>query len=107
MPTANANQSCPGERVLLRKHLSKLAESGLPCLPSESAEYCDLRCMLLSTLPESFESYDIALANLLMASGLPGSESLDIRRSLGTIDEWARVVSIETERLHCNFRPNP
>lgn len=47
------------------------------------------------------------MVNLLCATGLPGSEDLDIGQCLATLDQWAQVVAVETERFRPNFRPNP
>jgi len=44
---------------------------------------------------------DIAEMNLLCATGLPGSEKLNIDQALAILDDWAKRVAVETERnLH-------
>ena len=44
---------------------------------------------------------DIAEMNLLCATGLPGSEKLNIDNALAILDDWAKRVAVETERnLH-------
>ena len=50
---------------------------------------------------------DIAGANLLCASGLPGAGPLDIDRYLEWLDEAARKVQIETDRHYHKFIDNP
>ena len=49
------------------------------------------------------EKADIALLNLLCAVGLPGAENLDIPRLLGKLDEWAKLVRLETDRNYYKF----
>lgn len=53
---------------------------------------------LLTFSPESLAEVDIALVNLLCATGLPGSEGLDIAAARRTLDLWALAVKYETER---------
>ena len=53
---------------------------------------------LLAMSPEQLAQVDIAEMNLLCATGLPGSEGLDIDRCLATLDNWAARVKYETER---------
>jgi hypothetical protein len=58
---------------------------------------------LLLMSSQELEGCDIALFNLLCASGLPGAEGLDgnIENYRGTLDAWADHVRTETERnLH-------
>jgi hypothetical protein len=50
---------------------------------------------------------DIATVNLLCAQGLPGAENIDISRYISTLEEWARLVESETERLFPRFVKNP
>ncbi len=53
---------------------------------------------LLALPPEQVERVDIGLMNLLCATGLPGSEALDIPAALATLDGWALKVKYETDR---------
>ena len=53
---------------------------------------------LLKMPAEELGDVDIATMNLLCATGLPGSENLDIGRCLARLDEWAAIVKHETER---------
>lgn len=53
---------------------------------------------LLSLPPEQLAKVDIAEMNLLCATGLPGSEDLDIGKCLAKLDRWAARVKHETER---------
>ncbi len=62
---------------------------------------------LIKLPDEELGRYDIALANLLCAKDLPGSEDLDIAAVLTTIDQWADIVRRETDRLSYRFRQNP
>lgn len=41
---------------------------------------------------------DVAEVNLLCAQGLPGAESLDIPKTLATLDQWSQRVRAETDR---------
>jgi hypothetical protein len=62
---------------------------------------------LLQLGPEQLEKVDVALMNLLCAEGLRGSEELDIRKSLETLDAWARHVERETKRNQHLFDEHP
>jgi hypothetical protein len=53
------------------------------------------------------EKADVALVNLLCAAGLPGAENLEITRLLETVDEWAELVRLETERKYDRFIDAP
>lgn len=53
---------------------------------------------LLALSVKQLADVDIARINLLCATGLPGSEHLDVERALRTFDEWAERVHAETER---------
>ncbi len=53
---------------------------------------------LLQMRPEQLAKVDIAVINLLAATGLPGAEDLDIDRCLARLDEWAVRVRLETSR---------
>ncbi len=55
----------------------------------------------------NLERADIALLNLLCATGLPGAESLDIPRLLGKLDEWAELVRLDTDRNYYKFIDSP
>ena len=62
---------------------------------------------LLDMPDDELARQDIALVNLLCASGLPGNEHLDIAGCLRTIDEWADYVREETEKGFPRYRANP
>lgn len=53
---------------------------------------------LLAMTPDELARVDIAVANLLCAKALPGSESLNIPAAIKRLDEWAAKVKAETER---------
>jgi len=53
---------------------------------------------LLKMTPEQLAEVDIAEMNLLCATGLPGSEDLDIDECLARLGKWAARVKFETER---------
>lgn len=53
---------------------------------------------LLALPPTSIGNVDIAVANLLCASGLPGSEDFQQGFILTQIDSWAMLVATETMR---------
>ena len=62
----------------------------------------------LLVLPvQALQLTDIARMNLLCAEGLPGSEDLEVNRSLAILDEMAARVRAETERHHYRFQRNP
>lgn len=61
----------------------------------------------LSLDPSTGTNWDIALANLLCAQGLPGAENLDIARCLATLEEWTARVLFETKRNAHRFREFP
>ena len=53
---------------------------------------------LLGIPPEDLGGIDVALMNLLCATGLPGAEELATGRCLATLEQWARNVRHETSR---------
>lgn len=53
---------------------------------------------LLALSPDQLERVDIGLMNLLCATDLPGSETLDIPAALATLDVWALKVKHNTDR---------
>jgi hypothetical protein len=55
----------------------------------------------------SLAALDVAEINLACASGLPGSERLDIAHCLRTLDEWAEHVRHKTIKLLPRFRKAP
>jgi len=62
---------------------------------------------LLALPIQTPQQLDLARMNLVCAEGLPGSDDLDVNRSLARLDEMAARVRAETER-HCyRFRQNP
>jgi hypothetical protein len=53
---------------------------------------------LLAIEPSDFHRCDVARLNLICASGLPGTEKLDIDRCIHTIDKWATKAEFEIKR---------
>ena len=53
------------------------------------------------------KDYDIAEINLLAAQGLPGAETLDVGKTLKTLDLWAAWVKHETDRHLYKFNKAP
>jgi hypothetical protein len=66
----------------------------MSCLTSARASFHDL--MTLSD--EELAKYDIAEVNLACASGLPGTEKIDVPASLRLLDRWAEQVYDKTQR---------
>lgn len=56
---------------------------------------------------EELAAVDIAYLNLLCATGLPGSESLNIPQCRQTLDQWAALVQRQTEKYLYKFQQNP
>lgn len=59
---------------------------------------CSSLYELLAMTPDDLAHVDIAVTNLLCASGLPGADNLDIALATKKLDEWAAKVKFETER---------
>ncbi|HUT89162.1 MAG TPA: hypothetical protein VMY37_06685 [Thermoguttaceae bacterium] len=58
--------------------------------------------------PDSvLDKTDVALLNLICAVDLPGAEDLDIPGLLGTLDEWADLIRLETDRNYYEFVDAP
>lgn len=51
--------------------------------------------------------YDVAVANLVAASGLPGAEGLDVENALAWLDGAARRIYSETRRHAYQFHDRP
>lgn len=62
---------------------------------------------LLAIGTEKLANVDIADMNLLCATGLPGSEKLDISKCLARIGEWAERVRYWTDQSMWDFSQNP
>jgi len=58
---------------------------------------------LVASPDADLDRIDMALLNLVCAVGLPGAEELDIRHLLDTLDEWATLVRLETDRNYYKF----
>jgi hypothetical protein len=56
---------------------------------------------------EELAAVDIAYLNLLCATGLPGSESLDISKCRETLDHWAALVKGQTAKYLYKYQQNP
>ena len=50
---------------------------------------------------------DIGELNLLVASGLPGAEDLDIGKCIEKLDTWAKLVRLNTDHWWPNFMRSP
>jgi hypothetical protein len=62
----------------------------------------------LIAMPEKeLESVDIAQMNLVCSEDLPGSETLDIRQCLATLDQWADIIRKDTDNRLPSFQANP
>ena len=62
---------------------------------------------LCSLGEDEFPRIDVAVLNLLCATGLPGAEKLDIGRMLDWLDDAADRVSLETRRHWYRFIESP
>ncbi len=62
---------------------------------------------LLEMSLDDLADVDIAEMNLLCAKGLPGSENLDIQKSLKVLDYWTNRVDLETKRNRHRFKEHP
>lgn len=62
---------------------------------------------LLALPPDQLEHVDLAVLNLLCATGLRGAEHLNVQQDLDTLDTWARHVAAETLRNFPRFARNP
>jgi len=62
---------------------------------------------LLSMRPDDLGKVDIARMNLLCATGLNGSENMNIHEIETTLDRWAVWVRSETRQNLHRFRDNP
>jgi hypothetical protein len=62
---------------------------------------------LLAMSPQQLAEVDVAEMNLLCATGLPGSEDLDVDRCLAALDRWAGRVKSETDRHFYKFARDP
>lgn len=62
---------------------------------------------LLAMSPAELEKRDIALIDLVCAQGLRGSEDLDIKQCLKTLDGWAEQVKWETQRHAYRYNEHP
>lgn len=62
---------------------------------------------LLAMPPNDLAQQDIALVNLVCATGLPGNENLDIPQCLLLVDQWAERVRAETAAGFPRYLRNP
>lgn len=62
---------------------------------------------LLALTPDELQDVDIALVNLISATGLKGSEDLDISQSLATLDAWAQKIKLDTQSRMSAFYQDP
>ena len=64
-------------------------------------------CYLCELPEEELAKLDIAMLNLVCARLLPGSEGVDFTACLRKLDEWARLVRLNTEHWWPNFVSAP
>jgi hypothetical protein len=62
---------------------------------------------LLSVPLEEIGNVDIARANLICASGLPGAEELDVEQHIRRLDIWAERIALKTQQFLPVFQSNP
>ena len=62
---------------------------------------------VVSMTDDELATVDIAYLNLLCATGLPGAESLNIAECRKTLDAWAELVKLQTDRYLYKFQQNP
>ncbi len=80
-------------------HLSRKNPPATRSSPSETTNQRSLSLGgLLAKTPKELKSIDIAEMNLLCATGLPGTENLDIGKCLDTLNKWLPRVRHETNR---------
>jgi hypothetical protein len=56
---------------------------------------------------EELGRQDVAELNLVCARDLPGCENIDVEGCLRTLDSWAQIVGMETNRLAPRFHAEP
>ena len=61
----------------------------------------------MSMSDEQLASVDIAYLNLLCATGLPGSESLNLAACRQTLDMWTELIRQQTEKYLYKFQQHP
>ena len=61
---------------------------------------------LLAWPVERLGELDIARMNLLCATGLPGSEDLDVEATLAVLDEWGELAKSNERKYKQSFVPN-
>jgi hypothetical protein len=100
-------------------HSSTLVSAGLRAKPAERVnagtasaddprERWGNRISWLCELPdEELAKVDIAALNLACAELLPGSEGVDFTACRRKLDEWARLVQLNTEHWWANFAATP
>lgn len=62
---------------------------------------------LLAIPTADLDKVDMGLINILCAEGLPGSENLNVQKSLDALDTWAQHVKTETQRHFYRFVEHP
>lgn len=75
----------------------------------KSSSSTDIRTLaeLLERSPEELENIDVGLMNLLCAKGLKGAEDMDVNACMTTLDEWAKTVGADVEKLVYKYREHP
>lgn len=76
------------------------AEPGAFSQPTTFAELSSIKA-------DGLEKVDMARMNLLCASGLPGTENMDVASCISTLDRYAAAVKEETERYLPQYHRNP
>src|SRR5262249_35982635 len=96
-----------GLASLTRERSSGGHPKDLAAPPATAAEPPRKLADLLALPASNLAGLDIARMNLLCAEGLPGSENLDVERSLATLDQWAQFAKRETDRNRRHFDQDP
>ena len=98
---------------------SSLASAGVVAKPSQQAaaatavavdprtRWGDRLVFLCDLSDAELAKFDIAAMNLFCAELLPGSEGVDFMACLRKVDEWARLVRLNTEHWWPNFAREP
>jgi hypothetical protein len=78
-----------------------------PVLRGDAPDAAELALCELLEKKASEPNPDIAEINLLAAKGLPGTENLDVEKTLKTLDLWAAWVKHETDRHLYKYNKAP
>jgi hypothetical protein len=89
------------------KAADKPSQQSSPTAKPEAFQQPKTLAELLALSPEQLEKVDVALINLLCASGLRGAEDLDVEHLARTLNGWAAHVESETKRNQHLFDEHP